>query len=204
MVPLARLQGSADAPRGVYSVGHTGGIRPFDPGYAAAAAANYGPAFQQQPLGTTGRVRPQPPSPNYFQPMPPEATYYQGYYPVGPPGAYPTFPPMYPRGRGGFFPGGKNWAGARPPPPGQPGFSSGLQVVVHNLPWDCTWQQLKDAFAGCGEIDRADVVFDSRGRSRGFGIVRFPNKESAEAAVEKMNNSTIGGRVVSVRLDRFA
>jgi hypothetical protein len=35
---------------------------------------------------------------------------------------------MYPRGRGGFFPGGKNWAGARPPPPGQPGFSSGLQV----------------------------------------------------------------------------
>lgn len=40
------------------------------------------------------------------------------------------------------------------------------QVVVHNLPWDCTWQQLKDAFAECGEIDRADVVFDSRGRSR--------------------------------------
>jgi len=137
--------------------------------------------------------------------MPPEASYYQGYYPVGPQGAFPTYPPpMYPRGRGGFFPGGKNWAGARPPPPGQPGFSSGLQVVVHNLPWDCTWQQLKDAFAGCGEIDRVDVVFDSRGRSRGFGIVRFPNKESAEEAVEKMNNSTIGGRVVSVRLDRFA
>ena len=41
-----------------------------------------------------------------------------------------------------------------------------VQVVVHNLPWDCTWQQLKDAFADCGEIDRADVVFDSRGRSR--------------------------------------
>ena len=41
-----------------------------------------------------------------------------------------------------------------------------VQVVVHNLPWDCTWQQLKDAFADCGDIDRADVVFDSRGRSR--------------------------------------
>jgi RNA recognition motif-containing protein len=111
---------------------------------------------------------------------------------------------MYPRGRGGFFPGGKNWAGARPPPPGQPGFSSGLQVVVHNLPWDCTWQQLKDAFTACGEIERADVVFDSRGRSRGFGIVRFPTKDAAEMAVNTMNNATIGGRVVSVRIDRFA
>ena len=80
--------------------------------------------------------------------------------------AYAYGQPMYPRGRGGFFPGGRNWAGARPPPPGQPGFSSGLQVVVHNLPWDCTWQQLKDAFQQCGEIERADVVFDSRGRSR--------------------------------------
>lgn len=139
--------------------------------------------------------------------MPPEA--YMGYYqvgPTGPPGPYamPYPPQVFPRGRGGFFPGGKNWAGARPPPPGQPGISSGLQVVVHNLPWDCTWQQLKDAFASCGEIERADVVFDSRGRSRGFGIVRFPTKEAAEAAVDKMNNASIGGRVVSVRLDRFA
>lgn len=43
---------------------------------------------------------------------------------------------------------------------------SPCQVVVHNLPWDCTWQQLKDAFIACGDIERADVVFDSRGRSR--------------------------------------
>lgn len=39
---------------------------------------------------------------------------------------------------------------------------------------------------------------------RGFGIVRFPNKEAAELAVNTMNNATIGGRVVSVRIDRFA
>ena len=181
---------------------------------------------------------------------------------------------------------------------------------MHNLPWDCTWQQLKDAFSPCGEIERADVVFDSRGRSRcvrcctccgllrgrrcctcrcqaaaaaaaaaaataaaiccccarccrtsaacagparrrrgrctplpplaactapaccpaptatrrslapatslaalpapgrlprsGFGIVRFPTKEAAEKAVNDMNNASIGGRVVSVRIDRFA
>jgi RNA recognition motif-containing protein len=41
-------------------------------------------------------------------------------------------------------------------------------------------------------------------RCRGFGIVRFPTKEAAQMAVDTMNNSTIGGRVVSVRIDRFA
>lgn len=198
------VQGSSDVPRGGFS--GRGGMRPYDPGYAAAAAAYGAAAYaQQQQIAEVGRGRGSP-SQGFFQPMPPEA-YMGAYYPMSPAAGYPGFAPaapMYPRGRGGFFPGGKNWAGARPPPPGQPGFSSGLQVVVHNLPWDCTWQQLKDAFSACGEIDRADVVFDSRGRSRGFGIVRFPNPEAAEKAVERMNNATIGGRVVSVRLDRFA
>ena len=41
-----------------------------------------------------------------------------------------------------------------------------LQVVVHNLPWNTTWQQLKDAFVDTGTIERADVIIDSSGRSR--------------------------------------
>lgn len=231
-----------------------GGLRPFDPGYAAAAMYAYhqqqqhhhhrqqqqqqqheqqhlehqspqqqAPTQQQQQqhspalrMGGGGRGRGTPPpagvgtppGAGFYAPMPPDAAtaayMAAGYYPMPPPGAYGAFPAPFPRGRGGYFPGGRNWAGARPPPPGQPGFSSGLQVVVHNLPWDCTWQTLKDAFAACGDIERADVVFDSRGRSRGFGIVRFAEAEQAELAAEKMNNASIGGRVVSVRIDRFA
>lgn len=41
-----------------------------------------------------------------------------------------------------------------------------VQVVVHNLPWNTTWQQLKDAFVDTGMIERADVIIDSSGRSR--------------------------------------
>ncbi len=41
------------------------------------------------------------------------------------------------------------------------------QVVVHNLPWNCTWQNLKDAFAETTQnIERADVITDNTGRSR--------------------------------------
>lgn len=40
-----------------------------------------------------------------------------------------------------------------------------LQVVVHNLPWSCTWQMLKDHFRDW-KVDRADIVEDQYGRSR--------------------------------------
>ena len=40
-----------------------------------------------------------------------------------------------------------------------------LQVVVHNLPWSCTWQQLKDHFQDYN-VERADLVLDATGRSR--------------------------------------
>lgn len=51
-----------------------------------------------------------------------------------------------------------------------------LQVVVHNLPWTCSWQQLKDAFveAGVANIERADVIIDSSGRSRWVCHLCFP------------------------------
>lgn len=92
----------------------------------------------------------------------------------------------------------------RRPPPGTPGVSSGLQVVVHNLPWSCTWQNLKDHFADRAGLERADVIIDGDNRSRGFGTVRFASAEDANGAVEALNNTEIGGRVVSVRIDRFA
>lgn len=36
---------------------------------------------------------------------------------------------------------------------------------MHNLPWTTTWQQLKDAFKEW-KVERADVVYDSWGKSR--------------------------------------
>jgi cold shock CspA family protein len=140
----------------------------------------------------------------YYGQMAPMAFYqHAGYYQLNENGYPYPMPPVHQGGYVGY--GGRGWYGSpRPPPPGTPGFSSGLQVVVHNLPWDCSWQELRAAFEDIGQIERADVVFDSQGRSRGFGVVRFTEKESALLAVEKMNDKKISGRVVSVRVDRFA
>ena len=40
------------------------------------------------------------------------------------------------------------------------------QVVVHNLPWSITWQELKDIFSHTPGVVRADVIIDATGRSR--------------------------------------
>ncbi|KAI8464477.1 MAG: putative nucleic acid binding protein [Monoraphidium minutum] len=147
------------------------------------------------------------PAPGYF--YGPPAGY--GYYPPGgygyPPGAYypppHAFPGMRGGGRGmrgggrGRFGGGGRGDG------GEGGEPSGLQVVVHNLPWSCTWQQLKDTFREW-KVERADIVLDAWGKSRGFGTVRFTAREDADAAIEKLNNSDFEGRTVTVRLDRYA
>jgi hypothetical protein len=39
---------------------------------------------------------------------------------------------------------------------------------------------------------------------RGFGTVRFFSKEDADTACEKLNNTDFEGRMITVRLDRFA
>lgn len=89
------------------------------------------------------------------------------------------------------------------PTSASPGKSSGLQVVVHNLPWSCTWQQLKEVFSQW-EVVRADVILDEYGRSRGFGTVRFSTEDDATAAIDSINGMEIEGRKITVRLDRYA
>ena len=84
------------------------------------------------------------------------------------------------------------------------GESSGLQVVVHNLSWETDWRTLKEAFAVVGSVVRADIASDHSGRSRGFGTVRYDSTDEAEAAISQLHNTEMDGRVIAVRLDRFA
>ena len=39
---------------------------------------------------------------------------------------------------------------------------------------------------------------------RGFGTVRYSSPDDAQAATQIMNGAEIGGRTITVRIDRFA
>ncbi|EFJ43447.1 hypothetical protein VOLCADRAFT_109965 [Volvox carteri f. nagariensis] len=83
------------------------------------------------------------------------------------------------------------------------GESSGLQIVVQGIPWSYTWRELKDMFAEIGNVERADVVTSSDGRSRGYGTVKFTTKDAAEAAVTRFHESELEGRRLAVFIDRY-
>ncbi|XP_032337140.1 myelin expression factor 2 isoform X4 [Camelus ferus] len=81
--------------------------------------------------------------------------------------------------------------------------SKGNQIFVRNLPFDLTWQKLKEKFSQCGHVMFAEIKMEN-GKSKGCGTVRFDSPESAEKACRIMNGIKISGREIDVRLDRNA
>ena len=73
------------------------------------------------------------------------------------------------------------------------------KLFVGSLAWATTDDSLGAHFASCGTGASAKVVTDrDSGRSRGFGFVEYENDAEADAAVEKLNNSELDGRTITV------
>lgn len=105
-------------------------------------------------------------------------------------------------GRGGdrgHHGGGGGGGGA-----GGGGGQSGTQLFINNLSYETSWQDIKDHFRQCGEVERAEVMTNSDGRSKGFGIVRFFKEADAAAAIQRLNGEELQGRTLEVRLDSKA
>ncbi len=73
------------------------------------------------------------------------------------------------------------------------------KLFVGSLAWATNDDTLGAHFASCGTVASAKVVTDREsGRSRGFGFVEFENDAEGDAAVEKLNNSELDGRTITV------
>lgn len=73
------------------------------------------------------------------------------------------------------------------------------KLFVGSLAWATNDDGLAAHFASAGTVASAKVVTDREtGRSRGFGFVEFENDAEADAAVEKLNNSDLDGRTITV------
>ena len=74
-----------------------------------------------------------------------------------------------------------------------------MNIYVANLPYSSGDDELRSQFEAFGSVDSATVIKDrDTGRSRGFGFVEMPNKEEAEAAIEQLNGTEMGGRPLTV------
>jgi hypothetical protein len=101
--------------------------------------------------------------------------------------------------RGGGGGGGFSTNGAAPVSAGPSN-----RVYVGNLPWQTSWQDLKDHMRQAGNVVRADVFVDETGRSKGCGIVEYSTPEEAQNAIKTLNDTKLDEteRLIFVREDR--
>lgn len=72
-------------------------------------------------------------------------------------------------------------------------------IYVGNCSYDSTEEQLRDLFATYGEVERVSIIRDREtGRSRGFAFVEMPDSAAAQAAIEGLNGTELGGRALKV------
>ena len=71
-------------------------------------------------------------------------------------------------------------------------------IYVKNLDQDVPEEQFRKMFEKYGDITSATLSRDHEGNSRGFGFVNYTTHESAQAAVEEMNEKDINGQKLYV------
>jgi RNA recognition motif-containing protein len=72
-------------------------------------------------------------------------------------------------------------------------------IYVGNCSYDVTEGQLRDLFATYGEVANVNVITDrDTGRPRGFAFVEMPDASAAQAAIQGVNGTDLGGRALKV------
>lgn len=74
-----------------------------------------------------------------------------------------------------------------------------FKLYVGNLPYTVTTDDLKQLFAGAGNVTDAVVIVDRQtNRSKGFGFVTMSSQEEMNKAVEMFNEKDFQGRNLRV------
>ena len=74
-----------------------------------------------------------------------------------------------------------------------------MQIFVGNFTFATTEEELRHLFEPYGTVETARIVTDrDTGRPRGFGFVEMPNATEAQAAIEGLNGTSLGGRTLTV------
>lgn len=75
------------------------------------------------------------------------------------------------------------------------------RLYVGNLPRDVDNEQLAKIFGEHGSVEKSEVMYDKySGRSRRLAFVTMGTVEDANAAIENLNDTEIGGRKIKVNV----
>lgn len=73
------------------------------------------------------------------------------------------------------------------------------KLYVGNLSYNTTEDQLREVFAGIGEVDSVALITDRHsGQSKGFAFVEMSKDEESKTAIAELNGKEIDGRALNV------
>ena len=74
-----------------------------------------------------------------------------------------------------------------------------MRIFVGNLAYTTTEDELDQLFDPYGEVEAIRIMKDRyTGRARGFGFVDMPDATQAQAAIDGLNGTSLGGRPLIV------
>jgi RNA recognition motif-containing protein len=74
-----------------------------------------------------------------------------------------------------------------------------MNIYVTNFTYTTTEEELSALFEPYGIVESVRIITDrDTGRSRGFGFVEMPNATEAQAAIDGLNGTSLGGRTLTV------
>jgi RNA recognition motif-containing protein len=74
-----------------------------------------------------------------------------------------------------------------------------VNIFVGNLAFSTTDHDLRQLFEPYGEVDTINIITDRyTGQSRGFGFVEMPDRAAAQAAIQGLQGTALGGRTLNV------
>ena len=73
------------------------------------------------------------------------------------------------------------------------------KLYVGNLSYTTTEDELRTLFAEVGPVTSVALITDRQtGQSKGFGFVEMETDQAAQEAIERLNNSTVNERALTV------
>ncbi|CAI0428010.1 unnamed protein product [Linum tenue] len=82
-----------------------------------------------------------------------------------------------------------------------PSSPAARRVYVGNIPRNVNSEELRKIVEEHGAVEKAEVMYDKySGRSRRFAFVSMKTLDDANAVVEKLNGTEIGGREIKVNI----
>jgi RNA recognition motif-containing protein len=74
-----------------------------------------------------------------------------------------------------------------------------MEIYVGNLPYRISEDELRNVFSEYGEVGNVKIINDrDTGRSKGFAFVQMENDAEANAAIQALDGSEMGGRSARV------